>query len=296
MKNYQHSLSNHLSVRGLGNSESQLIVLIIPAMGAPTRLYKRLYHGITQAGLSVALMNLRGEGLLKKEELVSEGNFGYAELIEDIDNVIEFIIAKYPNKRIVTIGHSLGGQLGCLYHCQKNSQVIASIVIAGGNVGYHSWTGMDRIKTFFATQFFGLIAMLLGWFPGAKIGFGGNQPKNIMIDWSRNARTGVYKLKNQKIDYETAFKDVNSLLLGIVIDNDFFAPYSSTKNLLYKFSNSDTEIFIIKTKSFKEIKPDHFSWLKEPQPAINAFVAWLSEKGLNKTASSDHDSPMVSER
>ncbi|NOX34419.1 MAG: hypothetical protein GXP56_11915 [Deltaproteobacteria bacterium] len=284
MENFQHSLSAHLSVQGSDNSDSQLIILILPAMGAPTRLYKRLYEGILQADLGVAIMNLRGEGLLKKEQLVSDGNFGYAELLKDIDDVITFITHKYPNKSIVTIGHSLGGQLGCLYSCHKNSDVLASAVIAGGNVGYHSWTGMARFKTFFVTQFFGIISMVIGWFPGEKIGFGGNQPKNIMIDWSRNARTGIYKLINQKIDYEMVSKDVKSLFLGIVIANDFFAPYYSTKSLLDKFSSSDREIFTINADSFKEVIPNHFSWLKEPEPAINTFVSWLREKGLDRIA------------
>ncbi len=282
MENFQHSLSAYLSVQGSDNSKSQLIILILPAMGAPTRLYKRLYDGILQADLSVAIMNLRGEGLLKKDQLVSDGNFGYVELLKDIDDVIAFITHKYPNKSIVTIGHSLGGQLGCLYSCHKNSDVLASIVIAGGNVGYHSWSGLARFKTFLVTQFFGIISMLIGWFPGEKIGFGGNQPKNIMIDWSRNARTGIYKLINQKIDYEMVSKDVKSLFLGIVIANDFFAPYSSTKSLLDKFPSSDRKISTIKADSFKEVTPNHFSWLKEPEPAINTFVSWLYEKGLNK--------------
>ncbi|MCK5312818.1 MAG: alpha/beta hydrolase [Desulfobacteraceae bacterium] len=290
MENFQHSLFDYLAVQGSDVSESQIIVLILPALGAPTRLYKRLYDGIIQADISVALMTLRGEGLLRKEQLVSKGNFGYVELLKDIDNVIEFLTDKYPNKSIVTMGHSLGGQLGCLYHCHNNSKVTASVVIAGGNVGYRSWTGMSRVKTFFATQFIGLISMLLGWFPGGKIGFGGNQPKNTMIDWSRNARTGAYKLINQKIDYETASKDVRSLFLGIVIENDFFAPYTSTKSLLDKFSASDTEIHTVKANSFKEVTPDHFSWLKEPQPAINTFITWLYEKGLSRADLSDHNS------
>ena len=287
MGNFQHSLFDYLAVQGSDVSESQIIILILPALGAPTRLYKQLYDGIIQAGISVALMNLRGEGQLKKEQLVSEGNFGYVELLNDIDYVVKFLADKYPNKSIVTMGHSLGGQLGCLYHCHKNSKVKASIVIAGGSVGYRSWTGMARFKTFFATQFFGLLSRILGWFPGKKIGFGGNQPKNIMIDWSRNARTGFYKLINQKIDYEIVSKDVRSFFLGIVIENDFFAPYSSTKSLLDKFSASDTEIFTVKADSFKKVTSDHFSWLKEPQPAINTFVSWLDKKGLNRTASSE---------
>ena len=124
----------------------------------------------------------------------------------------------------------------------------------------------------------------MGWFPGKKIGFGGNQPNNIMVDWSRNARTGIYKLINQEIDYEMESKDVKSYFLGIVIVNDFFAPYSSTKSLLDKFSSSYRDICTINADSFKDVRPNHFSWLKEPEPAINTLTSWLREKDLDGIA------------
>jgi len=75
-------------------------------------------------------------------------------------------------------------------------------------------------------------------------------------------------------------KDVKSLFLGIVIPNDFFAPYSSTKDLLDKFPLSERTIFTIKAGSFMKIAPNHFSWLKEPEPVIGVLRSWLNEKGL----------------
>lgn len=105
-----------------------------------------------------------------------------------------------------------------------------------------------------------------------------------MIDWSRNARTGLYNLINQQINYETVRKDVKSHFLGIVIANDFFAPYASTKSLLDKFPLSNKDIIPLKAECFKKITLNHFSWLKEPDPAIYTFVSWLSEKNLDKVA------------
>jgi len=280
LDHFQHVVSDHSNVTGADIEQSQTIVLIIPAMGAPARLYTQLYNGMIQAGTSAAIMNLRGGGRLEKKLLTKNNNFGYTELLEDIDTVFEFFAGRYPSKDIVILGHSLGGQLGCLYNCHKNPRLKATIVVAGGNVGYHSWTGTERIKTCFVTQFFGLLSMILGWFPGKKIGFGGNQPKNIMIDWSRNARTGRYVLTNQKMDYEKQSQKVLSLFLGIVIDTDFFAPYASTISLLDKFPQSNTKVVTLKTEAFKTISPDHFRWLKEPGPVIDTFVSWACEKGL----------------
>ncbi len=279
-KYFQHALSDHSRVKGHDIAESQVIILIVPAMGAPARLYNKLYHGIIRAGASVAIMNLRGDGRLDKKYLTGNNNFGYTELLEDIDTVFELLTDKYPSKDIVIFGHSLGGQLGCLYNCHKHPRLKATIVVAGGNMGYQNWTGTDRLKTYFVTQFFGILSLLLSWFPGKKIGFGGNQPKNVMIDWSKNARTGRYVLTNQIMDYENQSQEVRSLFLGIVIDTDFFAPYASTKSLLDKFPQSDTKVVTLKTKAFKTISPDHFRWLKEPGPVIDTFVSWACEKGL----------------
>ncbi len=273
-------MPGHSGVEGADLPESILMVLILPAMGTPARLYQRLYEGVLKAGFSAAIMSLRGDGSLGKAQLVSEGNFGYAELLTDLDAVIAIIRQRCPDKGIVIVGHSFGGQLGCLYTCHKNPQVLACAVIAGGNVDYRSWNGPDRLKTLFATQGFGMISRLLGWFPGKRIGFGGNQPKNTMIDWSRNARTGVYRLINQKIDYELAGREVRSAFLGIVIPNDDLAPYASTRRLLDKFSSSSREIITLKPDRFKNGSPDHFSWLKEPEPVIEGLASWLNRRHL----------------
>ena len=160
LEDFQHTLSDYVTVQGTTHPESQLILLILPAMGAPAKLYKRLYDGIIQAGLSAAIMNLRGDGRLQKNQLVSGGNFGYAELLTDLEDAVTYITERFPGKRIITVGHSLGGQLGCLFQCHGNPHAAASIVIAGGNVGYQSWKGLEKLKTLFATQFFGLTASL----------------------------------------------------------------------------------------------------------------------------------------
>ncbi len=57
MENFQHSLTAHLAVKGSANS-SPLIILILPAMGAPTRLYQYLYEEIQTSGLGVAIIML----------------------------------------------------------------------------------------------------------------------------------------------------------------------------------------------------------------------------------------------
>ncbi len=282
MEEFHDTFPNGIAVRGKITTDSKTIILILPALGSPAKLYTHFFNGISKRGISVAVMNLRGDGLLEKDQLVSEGNFGYVELLEDIDTVIHSLIRRYPGRKIVTMGHSLGGQLGCLYQCHDNSKTSASIVIAGGSVGYQSWKGVDKLKTYTATQLFGLIAKLLGWFPGKRIGFGGNQPKNVMIDWSRNARTGMYQLINEKIKYEAKSRIVTSLFLGIVIENDYFAPYAAAKSLFEKFPLSDSQIFIINKNRFNKIVPNHFRWLKEPDPVIDVMVLWLEKKGLNR--------------
>jgi len=280
LENIQGFMLDHLPIHSSNISDSQFIVIILPALGTPAKFYKQLYKGVIKADLGAVLLSLKGEGLLKKAQLISKSNFGYVEFLNDLEKIITFLKKNYPDKEIITIGHSIGGQLACLYNCHENSFATASIVIAGGLVWYQSWNGFEKIKMLFATQFLGLISKFLGWFPGKTIGFGGNQPKNLMLDWSRNARTGTYKLINQKIDYEATSKNVKSRFLGIVIDKDMYAPYASTKNLLDKFSASDRDIYTLTKDDFNNITPNHLNWLKEPQPVIDKITSWLHKKGI----------------
>lgn len=111
------------------------IVAFIHGTAAQSKLYLPLADTLRKNGVATALLDLRGHGL-------SEGERGDAKnstaLARDVKLFLDTLRAKYPNKKIILGGHSLGAG-ACLkflsfFHDRKNlyRPPDALILMSGG--------------------------------------------------------------------------------------------------------------------------------------------------------------------
>lgn len=105
------------------------------------------------------------------------------------------------------------------------------ILIASCSVYYKGW-GSKQYPTLVATQFFTLVSVLLGYFPGEKIGFDGTEAKTVISDRSNQSRTGNYVIKNDDFDFEVALQKVDIPILAISFQADTFATQKAVEHLL----------------------------------------------------------------
>ena len=139
-------------------------------------------------------------------------------ITQDYDAIMQEVNRRFPENPHFLLGHSLGGQLSCLYLSRYQTKVKGLILICCCSVYYKGWKGFMRYGTLLFTQFFGLVARLLGYFPGKKLGFGGLEAKTVMIDWSGQARSGYYRLKDSDIDYEAALAQLKVPSLVVTLE------------------------------------------------------------------------------
>src|SRR5687768_1244078 len=85
-----------------------------PAMGAPARYYRQFAAKLAEAGLAVAVADLRGTGT-STPKASRASRYGYAELADDIGAVLDHLKPRREDRRTVLIGHSLGGQASVLH-------------------------------------------------------------------------------------------------------------------------------------------------------------------------------------
>ena len=116
----------------------------------------------------------------------------------------------------------------------------------------------------------------MGYFPGRRIGFGGNEAKTLMLDWAYNARNGKYRLKNSQFDYERELKNVKQPVLAINFNDDGYAPVKATSYLLSKFSQPNPDKILISAKQLGAKKADHFSWIKQPNAVASNVSNWIN--------------------
>jgi len=271
------------NVINLATADSSTIVLCLPAMGVPARKYEALIQGFAQSGVNAACFDLRGNGD-SSVRASRNSDFGYKELIEyDLPAAIDILKQALPSKKIVLLGHSLGGQVSLLY-LRRNVQDISGLVLAAScSVYYKGWAIPGNLATLLFSQTSRLIVHMVGYFPGRKIGFGGTEAKTIMIDWANNALTGDYRLKGSIIDYKSQPESTQLPVLAVNFSEDNLAPPKATDYLLSKLNSTAVERRMITANQLGLERADHFNWLSQPQSLIEQINDWLKTTNIAKS-------------
>lgn len=273
---FSDGISNQLSFFK-NNTTSTKTIFFLPALGVKAAYYDKFATNLVAIGCNVVTMDWRGLGH-SSVRASRKVDFGYKELITDIDESIDFIHQEIADTSIILAGHSLGGQLGALLLCKKPTRAIGLIAIASCSVYYKGWTGLGRLPLFFAGLLFNPISNILGYFPGKKLGFGGTEFKTVMLDWGDTLKTGKYRPKNDDFNYELAMPDANFPILAISIEHDTMAPHKAVEYLLKKYPNSPTKHLVIKNS---DKKLNHFRWAKKPDTVTKLIIKEIDALILN---------------
>lgn len=268
-------VSNTLSLYAA--NDSQHAVLICPAMGVPARNYIKLAESLQARGVSAAVFDLRGIGE-SSVRASRESDFGYHEIVDfDYPAALESLRTALPQANITLFGHSLGGQLACLYLSQ-NPQVSNSLVLcASCSVFYRGWPVPIRWGLLFFTQLASLIARVLGYFPGRKLGFAGLEARTVMRDWAATARHGRYQVANSHVDYEADMAKLNIRVLAINFSDDTLAPVAASRNLTAKLGDAKLTQQVINGEQLGQHKANHFNWSRSPEVIADRVVSWLQQ-------------------
>jgi len=255
---------------------SDILFLCIPAMGVKAAYYRPLAERLTGRGHSVMLCDLRGQGT--SDQKAPQAKFGYREMVKlDIPAYINEAKKSYPSKKVVLLGHSLGGHLSLLYTAAHPEAVKAVALIASGSVYFGGYPFPQNLKIWFATQSAMLISILFGYFPGHKIGFGGRQPKTLIRDWARQGRTGQFAPKGSDFDYEAAITKITHPVFALSIEGDDFAPHSATDHLVGKLKSASLTRIKYQASGPLEAKTDHFRWVKHNNEIISHLDQWVEQ-------------------
>lgn len=264
-------------VHQFGNAESANSTIIVwPALGVKASYYEVLANELVSKGFLVFTADLRGNG--KSSVRTSRKiNFGYADVLDqEYTSVVNYVVKTFPDKKVFLLGHSLGGQLSCLFASRKTAKIDGLILSATCSVYYKGWNGFSAYRILAATQFINLVSKLIGYFPGKKLGFGGTEARGLMADWSRQARTGKYDVDNDSRNYEEALGSIDLPVLSISYEADEMAPKGAVEHLLGKLRSAKKEhIHLLKGDSRNEYFT-HFNWVKKPKNIVEIVDNWVS--------------------
>jgi predicted alpha/beta hydrolase len=256
------------------------VLICMPAMGVSAKYYEPLAGHMLKEGWRLVTADMRGNGLCTLR-VSKEVSFGYHEIISfDWPAVVEKVQELFPGAPRYLFGHSLGGLLGSL--CLSANPQIASglIFVAAHSAHFKGWDFPFNLYVLVGTQAACVIASILGYFPGKKIGFGGNEARGVICDWARQARTGRCEPKNGKVDYEKMLGELEIPILAFSFEGDLLSPKRAVENLCSKMKRSQlTHIHL------EEANVDHFAWVRNPDPIIRKIREWLDKQGQSKAVS-----------
>ncbi len=106
------------------------VFVCLPAMGVAAAYYATLAQALRGQGFDAVTADLRGIGT-SSVRAGRRSDFGYHEMVElDYPAIVAAVRDEFPQSQIYLLGHSLGGQLACLFAAARPRQASGSALYA----------------------------------------------------------------------------------------------------------------------------------------------------------------------
>lgn len=250
------------------------VVVIWPAMGVRASYYRPFAAALRQAGLAVAVADLRGTGASTPPPSRASG-YGYAELADDVGAVQEHLKAWIDGRPSLLLGHSLGGQVA-LVHLARGvgaRPVDALVLVAVGLPYWRYYRDSRRFTVLPFSQGLHAAATLLGRWPGW--GFGGVQARGVIRDWAHTARTGRFP-RIDGTDTDAAMREVRTPVLAVSVDDDQYTPHETLDRLCEKLTAAS-----VRREHYTAAQAgdqiDHFTWVRSSTALAERIAAFASD-------------------
>jgi predicted alpha/beta hydrolase len=245
----------------------------LPAMGVPAKHYLPLAEAFAAHGVAVALHEWRGIGSSNRR--AGRGSdWRYRDLLEtDLAAGMREARSRWPDATMWIGGHSLGGQLACLYASLHRDELAGIALVASGAPYWRTFARGPLILA--ALALVTPLSKLLGYLPGRRLGFGGNEARGVIADWSRSGRTGRYAARGMEVDFEQQLATLSLSVLALRLRDDWLAPSSSLDWLLKKMPHAARQVDVVAPDRLAGQTADHFTWMKVPDRIAAQLAQWM---------------------
>jgi len=244
-------------------AQPRAVLLWLPALGVAARHYLPLAQALADRGIATAIHEWRGNGS-SSLRAGRDCDWGYRELLTlDLPASEALLDARFAGVPRVVGGHSLGGQLACCRLALAPASAAALWLVASGSAFWRVFPGPERWWRPAAYRVLDWLARRHGALPGRRIGFGGQEARGVVGDWSRSALTGRYAAAGLAVDLEQAMQSVDAEVSAVTFARDWLAPSTSLQYLLSKLGATPAAIHCLDDAALG-VRADHFAWMKQP--------------------------------
>ena len=253
----------------LPRSSPRAAVLVAPALGVRASYYRKLCEALRSRGLATVAVDLPGQGE-SPARADRRTDWGYPSVIEHYAAALRSLEQALPGVPLHLVGHSIGGQVALMVAGTNVPGLSGVVVVASGCPYWRTWDGLEAYRIRAATWTCGALARTLGVFPGDKVGFGGREPRTLMVQWAHAAQTGRYALGD--FDGDALLARPGPATLAIRVEGDAWAPERSMRLTLDRMSTREV---LFERWSGAPHGGDHNRWPSEPDfvaARVDAFA------------------------
>ncbi|MGX1858603.1 alpha/beta hydrolase family protein [Dietzia sp. NPDC055340] len=267
------STSPLLIVPAARRDENRPAVLVLPGIAVGARYYLPLARALADAGVDVAITELRGQGESTHRIGRSGGAAGYHESAgEDVPLAVEAMQRELGPRPVVLLGHSMGAQIGVYHLARRDPRVVGLIAVAAQSPFHRGYPREFGRKLRLGSIVMPIVGRVAGHVPGQFFGATGRVPADRVRDWARLAATGVMQPARADLDYIDGLARVTVPALAVVIADDPLAPESAARNLLALLPAARTTL---------ESEPQplgHNTWARRPDEIVARVLAWIDRE------------------
>jgi len=246
-------------------------LLWLPAMGIGAKHYLPFADALARRGVAVFLHEWRGAG---SSELRAgrDSDWGYRELLTLDIPASEALAAQHaPEVPRILGGHSLGGQLACCRLALSPERAQRLWLVGSGAPYWRAFPARTAWWLPFVYRFLAWLADFHGVLPGRRIGFGGQEARSVVDDWSRTGLSGRYAAAGVDVDLEAAMAALTLDVHAVVLAQDWLGPESSLRFLLSKLRRAEARVDVLDAAALGT-RADHYAWMKQPQAVVRALL------------------------
>ncbi|WP_168705091.1 alpha/beta hydrolase family protein [Gordonia paraffinivorans] len=181
-------------------------VIVAPATGVQARYYRRFATHLARNGFAALVPDYRGIGR-SAPDTAREYRALKARWHEwgtlDVEACILWLRDRLgPQARLSAVGHSFGGFAVVL--AEHAGELDRVMMVGAQHAHWPDYAKTERYRLFLKWHVvMPVVAGVLGYFPGKRLGWLENLPKGVALDWARGAA-----------DYSTTIGDRGTEILG----------------------------------------------------------------------------------
>jgi predicted alpha/beta hydrolase len=228
-------------------------------------------HSRLARGIAVFVHEWRGGGS-SAWRAGRDCDWGYRELLTLDIPASEALVAQHaPGVPHILGGHSLGGQLACCRLGLSPDSAERLWLVGSGAPYWRAFPLRTKWWLPFVYRFLAWLAERHGALPGRRIGFGGQEARGVIRDWSRSGLSGRYAAAGIDVDLEAAMGALTLDAHAVVLERDWLGPLPSLRFLLSKLRHARQRIDVLDAATLGT-RADHYAWMKQPQSVVAALL------------------------